>query len=148
MELWPSFAFCFSNTIYEKAELSKPCMNFAFLWITCLQLSECTRNLSQSKSSSSTKLWACMHLCAAGWEPFCHFRDLKNTMQVFLKRAIKTFYLLAKVHQTTSPIVLLIASCLSVLPSSLLACFLCSAAQSLTQPLWQWRSGEEWEVGC
>lgn len=38
MELWPSFAFCFSKTIYEKVELSKPCMNFAFLQITCLKV--------------------------------------------------------------------------------------------------------------
>lgn len=38
MELWPSFAFCFSKTVYEKVELSKPCMNSAFLQITCLMV--------------------------------------------------------------------------------------------------------------
>lgn len=38
MELWSSFAFCFSNTIYEKVELSKPRMNFAILQITCLKV--------------------------------------------------------------------------------------------------------------
>lgn len=94
MELWPSFAFCFSNTICEKVELSKPRMNFAFFRITCLKVN-CQNAPGTRLEVNPVALqgWkcACVGVCVCagvGAASSCHFGDLKNTKRVFSKRAM------------------------------------------------------------
>lgn len=81
MELWPSFAFCFSNTICEKVELSKPRMNFAFFRITCLKVN-CQNAPGTRLEVNPVALqgWkhACVGVCVCagvGAASSCHFGD-------------------------------------------------------------------------